>query len=168
MIHNKLNKEAVTIYAELLSALSIVAAAGTFLYQSWASTRVSIDAAIVESTPTIMSILVTNSGGVDAAIRRIAVSAEGIQEPNIVKLPPGGVLLEKGKSFLVIPNRSRLSSTVKSDYLSDRKGSSTSDFSMTDCTADIELVDADGKTHKRSIGFKCAAACVVDLEAEAS
>lgn len=154
------HKDKVTALSELLTALAFVASAAVFILQSYWSKQVELNAVLVNSTPSVVSVLITNSGGVDVAIKRILVRSTGVRDVDILDMGTGGKLLEKGKSTLEpFDKKLMLGMAVQKDYLVTPDQQNDLSVGTTDCSIRIEMIDADGKNHSREIKYKCVAGC---------
>jgi len=153
-------KDRVTALSELLAALAIVASAATFMLQSlyW-SKQVELTAGLVNSTPSMVSILITNSGGVDVAIKRILLRSIGVKDVDILRKEMGGKLLEKGKSNLETFDKKLLRGIAVQDNYLNKPDQPPALVTLTSCSMVIEMIDANGKLYTKTINFKCIAAC---------
>lgn len=156
------HKELITVTSEALAALGIIAAGTSFTYDSWKARQISLSAAIIYSTPSHMSLLVSNDGGQDLVVQRVSLhSGEDIKSN--VEIDSKGLLVEKGKSKILPSNRSRLNSTVQykdseNDEIPIFKSTSTP------CQARIEYIVAGEKTRTSLVDFQCYAATLLDEE----
>ncbi|AVV37330.1 hypothetical protein [Pantoea vagans] len=156
--------KSVTFISELLAAAAIVASATTFVLDKlvW-SKQVDITASLVNSGPKSLSILMSNNGQVDVAIRKVTIDVLGNSIKNLVKLDAGGEILTKNSSKLINSTSSSLSSSVIVGPDDNVKIMGASD--MLDCVVNINYIAA-GDDVSRSIPIKakCYPYCVVDPE----
>ncbi|WP_418162842.1 hypothetical protein [Pantoea vagans] len=154
----------VTFISELLAAAAIVASATTFMLDKlvW-SKQVDITASLVNSGPKTLSILMSNNGQIDVAIRKVTVDVLGNGIKNLVNLDAGGEMLPKNSSKLLSSTSSSLSSSVivDPDDLFEKKIASD----MVNCVVNIKYISA-GDVFSKDIRIKakCYPYCVVDPE----
>ncbi|MFY1040077.1 hypothetical protein ACOMYX_16270 [Pantoea agglomerans] len=156
--------KSVTFISELLAAAAIVASATTFVLDKlvW-SKQVDITASLVNSGPKSLSILMSNNGQIDVAIRKITVDVLGHGIKNLVKLDAGGEILPKNSSKLLSSTSSSLSDSVIADPDYNVKKMGQSD--MLDCVVNINYISAgDDVSRNIPIKTKCYPYCVVDPE----
>jgi len=155
-------KELITVTSEALAALGIIAAGTSFTYDSWKARQASLTAAIIYSTPSHISLLVSNDGGQDLVVQRVTLySGEDIKSD--VEIDPKGLLVEKGKSSILSSSRSKLNSTVQYKK-PEREKTSIADSISTDCEARIEYILAGEDTKTSLVKFQCHAATLLDKE----
>jgi hypothetical protein len=146
----------ITYCSEALAALGIVAAGATFVYDSWQARKVSLGGAVIYSTPSHMSLLVSNNGGVDLVIKRVQLTA-GADVKSHVQINRTGLLVERGKSKILTSEDSELNSTVQ--YVEpDEVDSVFTRVTTTPCQAVIEYVVAGEESKTATIDFICYAA----------
>lgn len=156
------HKELITVISETLAAVGIVAAGTSFTYDSWKARQVSLSGAVIYSTPSHISLLVSNDGGRDLVIKRVSLRS-GSDIKSTVEIDPKGLLVEKGKSEILSSNRSKLNSTVQ--YQNPEDGEEPLFRSIaTPCHALIEYVFAGNESQTASIDFLCHAATLLDSE----
>ena len=156
----KSNQDWITPISEAMTALGVMVGAIMFVWQWHSSKQVELSAVLVNSTPSTISILITNSGGVDVAIKKILVKASGVNDVDILDKVSGEKLIEKGKSTLKEFDKKRLLGVaVQDDYLDKPGESHDQSVGTTDCSILVEMVDAEGKSHSKEIKFKCIAGC---------
>ncbi|MEN4658726.1 hypothetical protein ABEI33_15010 [Pantoea agglomerans] len=156
--------KSVTFISELLAAAAIVASATTFVLDKlvW-SKQVDITASLVNSGPKNLSILMSNNGQIDVAIRKITVDVLGYGIKNLVKLDAGGEILPKNSSKLLSSTSSSLSSSVIIDP--DDNGRKMVPSDLLDCIVNINYISAGNDISKNiPIKTKCYPYCVVDPE----
>ncbi len=156
----KTNQDLATTISDALTALGVVAGAIMFIWQWHSSNQAKLNVTLVNSTPFTVSVLITNSGGVDAAVKRISVKSGGINANDFLDIKSGGKLLEKGKSTLETFDKSLLGIAVQKDYLDKPGQTQNQSVGTTDCAILIEMIDADGKIHSKEVKFECIAGCV--------
>jgi hypothetical protein len=150
----------ITHCSEALAALGIVAAGTTFVYDSWQARKVSLGGAVIYSTPSHMSLLVSNNGGVDLVIKRVQLTA-GADVKIHVKINRTGLLVERGKSQILTSEDSELNSTVQ--YVEpDEVDRVFTHVTTTPCQAVIEYVVAGEESKTAAIDFICYAATMND------
>jgi hypothetical protein len=156
--------EKVALAAELLTALSIVAAAGAFLYQSWwLADKTELSAYLAQGTTDTLSVYVANEGGTDVVITSIRASSDALENVEApVKLPRGGLMVEHGKSTLLVSEPSRLHSmvSVSSGLLRSKPPDVT--VGTTTCKVHLKYIDSKGKEYETALAFDCYAATVFD------
>lgn len=156
----KSNQGWITPISEAMTALGVMAGAIMFIWQWHSSKQVELNAVLVNSTPSTISILITNSGGIDVAIKKILVKASGVPNIDILDKVNGEKLVEKGKSTLKEVDKKLLRGiAVQGDYLDKPDQPHDLSVGKTDCSILIEMIDADGKPYKKEIKFECIAAC---------
>ncbi|WP_248914374.1 hypothetical protein [Pseudomonas moorei] len=149
----------ITYCSEALAALGIVAAGATFVYDSWQARKVSLGGAVIYSTPSHMSLLVSNSGGVDLVIKRVQLTS-GAYAKSHVQINRNGLLVERGKSKILTSEDSQLNSTVQ--YVEpDEVDSDFTRSTTTPCQAVIEYVVAGEESKTATIDFICYAATLI-------
>lgn len=149
----------ITYCSEALAALGIVAAGATFVYDSWQARKISLGGAVVYSTPSHTSLLVSNNGGVDIVIKRVQLRS-GADVKSHVQINRNGLLVERGKSTILISEDSELNSTVQ--YVEpDEVDSVLTHSATTPCQAIIEYVVAGQESKTATIDFICYAATVI-------
>ena len=156
--------KSVTFISELLAAAAIVASATTFVLDKlvW-SKQVDITASLVNSGPKSLSILMSNNGQIDVAIRKITVDVLGHGIKNLVKLDDGGEILPKYSSKLLSSTSSFLSDSVIVDP--DYNLKKTDQSEMLDCVVNVSYISAgDDASRNIPIKTKCYPYCVVDPE----
>lgn len=154
----------ITLVSELLAACAIIASGYTYLYQIWwKDQRIELSATVASSTPKILSLLVTNTGGKDVAITAATVSTWVAREKDSYKLniKAEGELVRKGESILLSPAPSNLSAVVQCAVKSR-----SSEISTTECLAEVEYVGPDSEQRSIKIPFQCYAACMVENREE--
>lgn len=156
------HKELITVTSEALAALGIIAAGTSFTYDSWKARQPSLTAAIIYSTPSHISLLVSNDGGQDLVVQRVTLhSGEDIKSN--VEIDQKGLLVEKGKSSILSSSRSKLNSTVQYKK-PEKEETSIADSISTDCEARIEYIVAGEDTKTSIVKFQCHAATLLDEE----
>lgn len=149
----------ITYCSEALAALGIVAAGATFVYDSWQARKVSLGGAVIYSTPSHMSLLVSNNGGVDLVIKRVQLTS-GVNAKSHVQINRNGLLVERGKSKILTSEDSQLNSTVQ--YVEPNEDDA--DFTRsttTPCQVVIEYVVAGDESKTATIDFICYAATLI-------
>jgi hypothetical protein len=156
------HKAIITIFSEAIAAVGILAAGASFTYDSWSGRHISVSGAVISSTPSHISLLITNNGGVDIAIKRVNLVSD-VNIKNQVKVNGGGLLLEKGKSLILPSSPSRLNSTVQyvEPEVEERLVTRTL---RTPCQAVVEFVVAGEENKTASIDFVCYAATIISAE----
>ncbi|WDH47269.1 hypothetical protein PUP66_30085 [Pseudomonas chlororaphis] len=149
----------ITYCSEALAALGIVAAGATFVYDSWQARKVSLAGAVIYSTPSHMSLLVSNNGGVDLVIKRVQLTS-GADVKSHVQINRNGLLVERGKSKILTSEDSELNSTVQ--YVEPDEVDSVFTRSITTpCQAVIEYVVAGEESKTATVDFICYAATLI-------
>jgi len=156
------NRVVITVFSEALAAVGIVAAGASFTYDSWKGREVSLEGAVISSTPSHISLLITNSGGVDAAIRKVSLVSD-LDIKNQVRIKGDGLLVEKGKSQILSSEPSRLNTTVQfEDQAAENNWVSRA--ASTPCQAVIEFVIAGEGSKTATVDFVCYAATIISDE----
>lgn len=152
--------KAVTMAAELLSALSIVITAGFYLYEhAWLASRTDLLTHIAKSTNDTLSLYLSNEGGTDIVVTSMHIVSAGLDDYKAsVKIPKGGQLIEHGKSMLISSGPSDLSAVVKTD------GKVPTNVSTTQCTLTVDYIDSKGTSQQNKIQFECYAGCIIANE----
>lgn len=156
------HKELISVTSEALAALGILAAGATFTYDSYQARQSSLTGAIIYSTPSHISLLVSNDGGKDLVIQRVTLRS-GLDIKSTVVIDPKGLLVEKGKSKILSSNRSKLNSTVQ--FQAPQEGEEPiARQPTTPCQALIDYVVAGSQSRTASIDFICHAATLWDSD----
>lgn len=152
-------QQIITYCSEALAALGIVAAGATFVYDSWQARKISLGGAVIYSTPSHMSLLVSNNGGVDLVIKRVQLTS-GTDVKSHVQINRDGLLVERGKSKILTSEDSKLNSTVQ--YVEpDEADNVFTRSTTTPCRAVIEYVVAGQESKTATIDFICYAATLI-------
>lgn len=154
----------VTCVSEVLAASAILASAVTFVADKWHySKQVYVSASVVTSSPRNLSLLVSNDGQIDVAIKQVTIEVPGYGFTNPVNLAIGGELLQRNTSKLLKSVPSSLNSSVIAD--AEDKDSKLSSIEKTDCNVKIRYVSAnDEQSGVIPLKLKCYAASIVDPE----
>lgn len=154
----------ITFVSELLAALAILASAGTFIADKvYFSKQVEVRASLVTSDTKNLSLLMSNNGQVDVAIKQVSIESPGYGFTNPVKLATGGELLPRNTSKLLKSTPSFLNSSVIAD--AKDKNSKLSSIETTDCNVKIRYVSAnDEPSGEILLRLKCYAASIVEPE----
>ncbi|MEK9538020.1 hypothetical protein MI048_07515 [Pantoea agglomerans] len=155
-------RENITGGSEFLAALAILASGVTFVVDKfWLSKQVDVSASFVTSGTKNLSLLMSNDGQIDVAIKKITIEVPGYGFSNPVELELGGELLPKNSSKLLKSNPSFLNSTVIADEINDSPNLSIID--TTDCTIKIIYIAArDDNPKEIPLKLKCYAISVAD------
>lgn len=160
--------KSVTFISELLAAAAIVVSATTFVLDKlvW-SKQVDITASLVNSGPKNLSILMSNNGQIDVAIRKITVDVLGYGIKNLVKLDAGGEMLPKNSSKLLSSTSSSLSNSVIVEPDDNVRGMVLAE--MLDCIVNVNYISAGEDISKNiPIKTKCYPYCMADPEGDES
>lgn len=154
------NKDFVTLISEGLTALGVIAATAMFFWQWHSSKQADFNAALINSAPAFMSLVISNSGGVDLAIKRIYLKTVGVQgETLFPKTRYEQLLVEKGKSITIQFDKAALRGmAVDSDYVT-KPDQPVADAGTSKCSIHIELIDAQSNKHSQTINYDCIDAC---------
>lgn len=153
----------ITLVSELLAAAAIVASAMTFVLDKlvW-SKQVEVTASIVSSGMKNISLLLSNNGEVDVAIKDVTISIPGYAIKNLVEIEKGGELLLKKSSKLLKSEPSKLNSSVVIDN-SNPKEVIPTDY--VNCDLNINYISAgDRITRNIVLHQQCYAYTLVDLD----
>lgn len=155
--------KSVTFISEFLAAAAIVASALTFVLDKlvW-SKQVDVTASLVSSGTKSISLLLSNNGEVDIAIKDITINIFGDGITNLVAIEKGGELLSKKSSRLLKSAPSRLNSSVIVDESNPKKVIPTGNVK---CNVNIKYIAA-GDTFARNITLhqQCYAYTAIDPE----
>ncbi|YCH28985.1 hypothetical protein M1D48_12300 [Erwinia sp. D4-22] len=156
--------DGVTCVSEALAALAILASAGTFIADKvYFSKQVDVRASLVTSDTKNLSLLMSNNGQIDVAIKQVSIEIPGYGFTNPVKLAIGGELLPRNTSKLLKSVPSFLNSSVIAD--TEDKNSKLSSVETTDCNVKIRYVAAnDEQSGEIPLQLKCYAASIVEPE----
>ncbi|MGX9361784.1 hypothetical protein C7420_101834 [Pantoea ananatis] len=154
----------VTLISEFLAAAAIVASAITFVMDKlvW-SKKVEVTASLVTSGMKSISLLLSNNGEVDVAIKdvKIIIPNNGIN--NLVVIDKGGELLSKKSSKLLKSAPSRLNSSIIVDYSNKKEVIPTG---YVNCDINVNyIVAGDKNSHNIVLHQHCYAYTAIDLEA---
>lgn len=156
------HKELISAMSEALAAIGILAAGVTFAYDSYQARQISLTGAVIYSTPSHISLLVSNDGGRDLVIQRVTLRS-GLDIKSNVVIDPKGLLVEQGKSEILSSNRSQLNSTVQ--FRPPQEGEELiARQPTTPCQALIDYVVAGDHVRTASIDFLCHAATLWDSD----
>ncbi|CAG76842.1 hypothetical protein ECA3945 [Pectobacterium atrosepticum SCRI1043] len=159
--------EIATFVSELLAAAAIVVSAGAYCWDYfYASNKVSVSLSTVSSTSSDMSLLISNTGQIDIAIKRIFITVPDYKDiNNEVVIEKGGIFLPKQSSILLKSQKSNLSSSVRYEKKSSEPSVYNIQTATTDCLVNVEIVASSEKsTTTPSTKMECIAASVVDWE----
>ncbi|MFD1385111.1 hypothetical protein ACFQ45_17285 [Rhodanobacter aciditrophus] len=149
-------KDNISIISDLLASLSIIFAAGIFIYNYFDSKVSDINAATIISENEKLALLVSNTGGNDVVLKRIFISVPYVDVKNQAKIKNIGALLEKDKSRIIESLDSKLYSSVI--YNKYEHGNN---IATTSCTISIEYIDPDGDINKKDFPETCIAATMI-------
>lgn len=156
------HKVLITVLSESLAAIGIIAAGASFTYDSYQARQISLTGAVIYSTPSHISLLVSNDGGKDLVIKRVSLFS-GLDIKSTVEIDPKGLLVAKGESKILWSNKSKLNSTVQ--YQAPENGEEPFARAPTSpCQALIEYVVAGHAPRTAAIDFVCHAATLWDRE----
>lgn len=156
--------EMITACSEALAALTIIISGGTFVADKlYYSKQVDVSASLVASSTKNLSLLMSNDGQIDVAIKQVTIEVPGYGVTNAVELETGGELLPKNSSKLLKSQPSFLNSSVIADER--EKNSNLPSISKTNCDIKIRYVVAkDNSIKEIPLNLKCYAASFVDPE----
>lgn len=156
--------EIITACSEALAALTILISGGTFVADKlYFSKQVDVSASLVASSAKYLSLLLSNNGQIDVAIKQVTIEVPGYGVTNAVELENGGELLLKNSSKLLKSHPSFLNSSVIADER--EKNPNLPLISKTNCDIKIRYVVAEDNSIKEiPLKLKCYAASFVDPE----
>ena len=111
----KLLKDWIPVFAEGLSALAILVAAGTYVWRAATSDRIEINASVLASRSNGLSLFITNSGGVDLALKQASIYIDGLDRHELIRLSERELLVPHGTSKIIVSDATDLSSAVAFD-----------------------------------------------------
>ena len=131
----------IPVIAEGLGALAILAAAGTYVFRAFAPDRIEISASVLASRSNGLSLFITNSGGVDLALKQASIYIAGLDRDELIRLTEGELLVPHGTSKIVVSGVTDLSSAVAYDPAVD----DALRTSVSKCTITLRFASANGK-----------------------
>lgn len=157
----------VPFYVDLLTCISIICAGTLFIYDSYRSRVTEVDVALIKGTQNFMSLLISNTGGVDVAIKEARVLVPEFEIDNKINIDRLGTLIKHGDSKIIKSSNSRLNESVVYDKSSnDRQPFEieglVKKISTTPCTIKLTLVDSNGESLQKEVAAECVAACYPD------
>lgn len=157
----------VPLWVDLLTCLSIIGAGTLFIFDSYRSRVTEVDVALIKGTQNFMSLLISNTGGVDVAIKEARVLVPEFDIDNKINIDRLGTLIKRGDSKIIKSSNSRLNESVVYDKLSNDlqpfeiKGLTTK-ISTTPCIIKLTLVNSKGRLIQKEVTAECVAACYPD------
>ena len=150
----------ISTMAELLSALAFIVGACAYTYSVWESRQVQVDATFLISRYNGVSFFVSNTGGVDLAIKSISITSEIIDKTYPVRLAGSELSIPKGTSKIIASALSELNGVV--EYAPDPNRPELDDVATTKtrCVAHFAFVTASGMTIRKDVASKCYAASI--------
>ncbi|ADU71698.1 hypothetical protein [Pantoea sp. At-9b] len=155
----------ITLVSEFLAAAAIFFSGMAFLADKfYFSKQIDVGASIVSSSPKNLSLLISNHGQVDVAIKRVRIHVPGYEVNNMAEIDEGGKLLIKNTSILLPSGPSFLNSSVVAD--DNDPAINHSIMSTTNCVISVEYIAAgEKKADILSLNTQCYAASLIDNDA---
>ena len=153
----------VTLVSEFLAAAAIVASAMTFVLDKlvW-SKEVEVTASLVNSSMKNISLLLSNNGEIDVAIKNVTISVPNNAINNLVAIDKDGELLPKKSSKLLKSDSSRLNSSVIVDETKKKEVVPTG---YVDCDVNINYIAAGDKVARNiTLHQHCYAYTAIDMK----
>lgn len=152
----------ITLASEFLAAAAIFFSGVAFLADKlYYSKQIYVDASIVSSSPKNLSLLISNNGQVDVAIKRVSIKVPGYEINNMANIGESDKLLKKESSILLKSGPSFLSSSVVAD--DDDPAIDHKIIATTNCVITVEYIGAGArKSETLSLNTQCYAASMVD------
>jgi hypothetical protein len=145
-----------------VAAIGILSSGGIYIHDALQARTASLEGAVIYSSTSQLSLLISNTGGVDLVVTRVQLES-GANAKSLVQLTRNGILVEHGKSEILTSEKSQLNSTVQF-HETEEGPDQFARATQIPCHAVIDYVVAGKKSKKATIDFTCYAATLIGEE----
>jgi hypothetical protein len=145
-----------------VAALGILSSGGIYIHETLQARTASLEGQVIYGSTSQVSLLISNTGGMDLVVTRIQLIS-GANAKSLVQLSQNGILVEHGKSKILISEKSQLNSTVQFQK-AEGEANNFARSPQTPCQAVIDYVVAGKESKQAAIDFTCYAATMIGEE----